>query len=141
MHWARSDFQRSTECILVHAQEIPRVQRKEWGYYDRGPLLHIVYCDIESRGRISTVPPPGTRSVSGCKVRSQDKGVDIAGENERLERGPLSQYHEILCCSRESRTGVGGVGDRGERERRNWRWREIRRNVGLENARANVRRR
>lgn len=47
------------------------------GDYDRGPLHHIVSCDIEARGRISTVPPPRTRSVSGGKVRSQDKGVDI----------------------------------------------------------------
>lgn len=99
-------------------------------------MHHIVSCDIEARGRISTVPPPGTRSVSGREVRSQDKGVDMAGKNERLERGPKIQYHEILCCSRESRTGVES--ETGERERRNWRWREIRRNVGLENARANV---
>lgn len=102
---------------LSTRKKFPGSKERNGGYYDRGPMHHIVSCDIEARSRISTVPPPGTRSVSGYKVRSQDKGVDIAGKNGRLKRGPINQYHEILCCSRESRPGGSGESETGERGR------------------------
>ena len=80
-------------------------------------MHHIVSCDIEARSRISTVPPPGTRSVSGYKVRSQDKGVDIAGKNERLKRGPINITRYYVVVGSLERGGRSGESETGERER------------------------
>lgn len=101
---------------LTTRKRFPGSKERNGGIMIEGHCTTLFLVTSKREAGFRQYPPPGTRRVSGRRFRLQDKGVDIAGKNERLKRGAISQYHEILCCSRESRTGVGGseTGERGK---------------------------